>query len=148
MSSKMLKAAPDHHDAEIVMKLYDLRREAVMRASRAAINSDFWPKRFDDIVAVTAAGHALNAPFRQVTGYWEMAYGMVKHGILNADFMLESGTEGLYVFARVKPYLAQVRELMGPRAFMNAEWIATNSEFAASYVAHLEPRIAKMTAAK
>ena len=148
MTSKMLKAAPDHHDAEIVIQLYDLRREPVMRASRHAINQDFWPKTFDDLVAVTKHDHPLNAPFRQVNTYWEMAYGMVKHGVLHGDFMLESSSEGLYVFARVKPFLAQLRELTGARAFMNSEWVAGHSEFAREYMARLEPRIAKMVAAK
>jgi hypothetical protein len=40
----MSKTAPDHHDAELVLKVYDLRREPVMRESRDAINRDFWPR--------------------------------------------------------------------------------------------------------
>jgi len=44
----MAKDHPDHHDAEIVMRLYDLRRENVMRESREAINTQFWPRSFEE----------------------------------------------------------------------------------------------------
>ena len=144
----MLKAAPDHHDAEIVLSLYDLRRETMLRASREALNKDFWPKSWDDVLAVTKADHPLNLPYRQVTGYWEMAYGMVKHGVLHGDFMLESNGEGLFIFARVKPYLAQLREVQGPRAFANCEWVAEHSEGARAHMARLDARIAAMTKAR
>ena len=42
----MSKTTPDHHDAELVLKVYDLRREATTRQSRAAINGQFWPKSY------------------------------------------------------------------------------------------------------
>jgi hypothetical protein len=63
----MSKDKPDHHDAELVLKLYDLRREPVMRASRDAMLGKFWPKSYEDFVAVTKFDHPLNAAFRQVS---------------------------------------------------------------------------------
>lgn len=122
----MLKEAPDHHDADLVLKLYDLRREAVMRESRNAINAKFWPRTADEAVAITGHDHPLNVAFRQVAGYWEMAYGMARHGIVNPDFLVENNGEGLFLFARVEPYLAPVRQASSPRAFRNAEWVAGN----------------------
>ena len=56
-----------------------------------------------------------------------MAYGMAKHGVIHPEFKLESNSEGLYLFARVEPYLAEFRKT-NPRAFINAEWIATETE--------------------
>ena len=79
-----------------------------MRESRNAINRDFWPKSFADVLAVTKADHPLNAPWRQTTTYWEMVYGTVKHGIVNADYFMESNGEGLFLFARVAPYLEEL----------------------------------------
>ncbi|MEP7346542.1 MAG: hypothetical protein ABI877_14825 [Gemmatimonadaceae bacterium] len=122
-----LKDFPDHHDAELVMKLYDLRREAIMRESRSAVNGKFWPKNAEEATAVTKSDSPLHAAFRQVSTYWEMAYGMAKHGVLHTEFMLESNGEGIYLFARVEPYLADFRKL-NPRAFKNAEWITTECE--------------------
>jgi hypothetical protein len=121
----VLREAPDHHDADLVIKLYDLRREAVMRESRNAINAKFWPRSAEEAVAVTAPDHPLNVAFRQITGYWEMVYGMARHGIIPADFLVENNGEGLFLFARVEPYLAALRQATSPRAFRNAEWAAT-----------------------
>lgn len=139
-----LKEHPDHHDAEIVLRVYELRREAVMRESRHAINSKFWPRSFEDVQAVMKLDHPLNAAFRQVTTYWEMVYGMAKHGVVHADFMLESNGEGLFVFARMKPYLQQYREATSPRSLMNAEWIATNSAMGKVLLETFEKRVAKV----
>lgn len=123
----MPKEYPDHHDAELVIKLYELRREPVMRESRNAINRNFWPASFEDVSAVTTnPEHPLNAPYRQMGTYWEMVYGMAKHGVVHAEFMLETNGEGLLLFARVAPWLEKIRE-SSPRAFVNAEWITKHS---------------------
>ena len=95
----MAKDHADHHDAEIVMRLYDLRREAVMRESRDAIMTQFWPRSYDEFIAVTKRDHELNRAFRQTGTFWEMAYGMVKHGVVNPAFFLESNGEGFFLYA-------------------------------------------------
>jgi len=141
-ASIALKEAPDHHDAELVMKLYDLRREPVMRESRAQINRDFWPKSADDVLAVVKSDHPLNAALRQTSTYWEMAYGMVKHGILHAEYMLESNGEGLLLFARMEPYLAEYRKARGPSAFANAEWVTTHTDVGRQILEMFRARVA------
>jgi hypothetical protein len=120
----MSKTQPDANDAQLVFRVYELRRETVMRDSRNAVNTQFWPKAFEDLVAVQQATHPLNAPFRQVGTYWEMVYGIVKHGIVHPDYFLESNGEGLYVFAKVAPFLERFRAEMSPTAFRNAEWVS------------------------
>jgi hypothetical protein len=122
----VLKEAPDHHDADLVLKLYDLRREAVMRESRNAINAKFWPRSAEEAVAITATDHPLNTAFRQTSAYWEMVYGMARHGIIHPDFLVENNGEGLFLFARIEPYLAAIRQAGSPRSFRNAEWVATH----------------------
>jgi hypothetical protein len=122
----VLKEAPDHHDADLVLKLYDLRRESVMRESRNAINAKFWPRSAEEAVAVTASDHPLNTAFRQTSAYWEMVYSMARHGIIHPDFLVENNGEGLFLFARVEPYLAALRQAASPRWFRNAEWVATH----------------------
>jgi hypothetical protein len=144
----MSKDAPDHHDAEIVMRLYDLRREPVMRESREAINAGFWPRTYDDVIAVTKADHGLNRPFRQVGTFWEMAYGMVKHGIVNPGYFLESNGEGFFLFAKVHPYLEEYRRDVNALAFRNAEWVATQCEPGRAVFANIQARVAKVAAAR
>jgi hypothetical protein len=131
----------DHHDAEIVLKLYELRREPVMRDARHAINSKFFPRSIEEVVAVTKTDHPLNAAFRQTSSYWEMAYALARHGVVQPEFMLESCGEGLYLFAKVRPFLAALRESYNPDIFRNAEWIAESCDLARSKVAFFTKRI-------
>ena len=126
----MTKHAPDHHDADLVLKLYDLRRETVMRESRDAINAEYWPKNADEALAVLASDHPLNRAYRQVSTYWEMVYGMAKNGIVNTDYLLENTGEGMFLYAKVEPYLDAMRAASHPRIFQNAEWAANSGDFA------------------
>ena len=144
----MPKDKPDHHDAELVLRLYDLRREAVMRDSRNAINGKFWPKTYEDVLAITKPDSPMNAAFRQVSSYWEMVYGMAKHGIVHADYLCENNGEGLLLFARMEPYLAALRAATNPRALQNAEWIANSSDTGKAVMATFRARIQKRLAAK
>ena len=144
----MPKDYPDHHDAELVLKLYELRREPVMRESRTAINRNFWPKTFADIQAVMQPEHPLNAPYRQTATYWEMVYGMARHGIIHADFLLENNGEGLFLYAKTMPYLKELRQLGGPRVFQNADWVATHSDVGRQVLEMFRTRVEKALATK
>lgn len=136
-----LKDFPDHHDADLALKLYDLRREAVMRESRAAIVSRFLPASWEDVLAVTAPDHPLNAAFRQVATYWEMVYAMARHGVMHGEFMMESSGEGLLLFTRIEPWLEQYRAHVGnPLAFRNAEWVSKETELGRLIAARFRKR--------
>jgi hypothetical protein len=145
----MNNQAPDHHDAELILKIYDLRREAVMRESRDTINGQFWPRNADEAIAITNPEHPMNRAWRQTTTYWEMVYNIARHGIVNPEFLLESNGEGLLVFAKVEPYIAQLRETVGnPRALRNAEWMAKETELGRTLLAMFKARVQKKLAGK
>lgn len=144
----MSKQSPDHHDAELILKVYDLRREAVMRESRDAINRDFWPRSEAEALAILQPDHPLNRAWRQTTTYWEMVYGLAKHGVVHTDFLLESNGEGLLLFARVEPYLAAIRAQTSPRALQNAEWIAGSGDLGRAIMATFRARVQKKLGAR
>ena len=144
----MAKERPDHHDAELALRVYDMRREAVMRESRSAINQKFWPKTYDDVVALTKGDNPLNAAYRQVASFWEMVYGFARHGIVHPDFWLESNGEGLFVFAKVAPYLDRIRAEISPVAFRHAEWISRESAEGRRLFAMFSDRVTKALASK
>jgi hypothetical protein len=121
----MSKDHPDHHDAELVLRVYELRRDPVMRDSRRALLYEFWPQDADEAVALVRSDHPLNAAYRQVTTYWEMVYGMVRHGIVHAEYFLETNAEGMFVFAKLAPHLERLRAEHTPLVLRNAEWVAT-----------------------
>lgn len=143
----MLKQTPDHHDAELLIQVYDLRREAVMRESRRAILRDFWPKTWDDVQAVLKGEHPLNAAYRQVGTYWEMVYSFARHGIVHPAFWIENNGEGLFLLAKVEPYLSQLREASGAQTLRNAEWVARECPDGRAVYERIQARVAKMAAA-
>jgi hypothetical protein len=142
------KDYPDHHDATIIMQLYDMRREGVMREARAAVASRFRPTNTDEAIAVLKQEHPLNGAMRQVVSYWEMVYGMMKWGILHVDFALESNGEGLVLFAKMEPYLAEVRAQKTGVQFNNAEWVALHTDAGKKLMERLRPRFAPAVATR
>ena len=144
----MSREHPDHHDADLVLRVYEMRREAVMRESREAILRDFWPASFEDVLAVTKTDHPLNRAWRQVGTYWEMVYGMVRHGIVHPDYFLESNAEGFFLFARVQPHLERYRAEVNPNAFRNAEWVATQCPAGQKLYEVIQARVRKLAEAR
>lgn len=137
---------PDHRDATLVLRLYDLRREPVMRESRAKIVA-WLPKSYEEFLAATQPTDPMNQAFRQVSTYWEMAYGFARHGIVNADLLAENGVEGLLLFTKVEPYLERFRADVSPTAFQNASWLVASSKVAAQRQVLLKKRISAAIAA-
>lgn len=97
-------------DAEIILKLYELRREAVMRQARAWMIGEFWPRTIEDYLAVAEdPTHPHNAHLRQVISYWEMAAALVLHGAVSAELFVDCSGEGLFILAKFAPILEEIR---------------------------------------
>jgi len=96
-------------DAEIILKLYDLRREEKMRKARHWFQTKFKATNVDEFQKQTATGEA-NAYFRNVINYWEMASMFVSRGILNEEMFFETCGEMLSVWEKVRPFLEDVRK--------------------------------------
>ena len=102
-------------DAQLILQLYDLRREAEMRKARNFIGS-FSPKSFEDVMKVVGAfGNQENAWFRQVYSYWEMAASLVLRGAVNDTLFNDNSGEMYFVFAKIKPFLKQLRETLNSK---------------------------------
>lgn len=119
-------------DAELILKLYDLRREAEMRKARNWWLTGFWPENVDEFTKVgMALGTQENNWMRQVAGYWEMAASLVLHGALNEDLFLEGSFSGemFFIYAKVNPFLAELREkFQNPNMMGNIEKVINRSE--------------------
>ena len=144
----MKDGRPDHHDAELMLRVYELRREPVMREARNAINGQFWPRTADDVMAVTKPDHPLNAAWRQTTSYWEMVYSFARHGLVAPDFWVESNGEGLFLFAKVLPHLTRLRSDISPTLLRNTEWVVTQTEEGKRLVGYFGDRVSKVLAAR
>jgi len=114
----MSDSQPSHHDADIILKLYDLRREQVMREARAFVVT-FAPKSLDDMLKLANAfGTKEQAYLRQVAGYWEMAASLVNRGALNRELALDNYQEMFFVYAKVAPFIQEYRQKMGTPNFL------------------------------
>ena|SRR5271166_119595 len=97
-------------DAEIILRLYELRTEAVIRQARAWVTGEFWPATAEEFLAVAenpADPH--NAWLRQVLSYWEMAAAMVLHGAVSAELFVDCNGEGFFLLAKFTPILDGIR---------------------------------------
>lgn len=98
-------------DAEIILKLYKLRTETVMRQARAWVTGEFWPKTAEEYFAVSENPADPHNPWlRQVLTYWDMAAAMVLHGAVSAELFVDCNAEGFFLLAKFAPILDAVRE--------------------------------------
>jgi hypothetical protein len=98
-------------DAEIILRLYELRTESEMRKARAWVTGEFWPATAEEFLAVAinpADPH--NAWLRQVLSYWEMAAAMVLHGAVSAELFVDCNGEGFFLLAKFSHILDGIRE--------------------------------------
>lgn len=113
-----------YDDANLILRLYEIRREDKMRAAREWFVSRFHPKSIEEMNALAAPGSAEHAHIRQVTSYFEMVASFVTAGILNQELYFQSGGELLLCYIRVKPVMAALRELyMNPDTYKNLETV-------------------------
>jgi len=139
-------------DAELILKLYDLRREAEMRKARNWWLTTFWPENVDDFAKIgMALGSQENNWMRQVGGYWEMAASLVLHGALNEDLFLEGSFSGemFFIYAKVHPFLADLREkFQNPNMMGNIEKVINRSEKGRNTLKAVEGRVAMLRQAR
>jgi hypothetical protein len=139
---------PTATDAQLIMQIYDLRREAEMRKARNWWSNQFWPKNADDFMKIAInPGSQENNWLRQVSGYWSMAASFVLHGALNADLFLQPAVSGemFIIFAKVHPFLKELREKAGdPQMFANIENVINGSKFGRERLKFMLKRVEMM----
>ena len=104
-----------HDDAELILKLYDLRRETVMREARNWMFT-FNPTSVQDVIEVLMGEHS--GHYRMVISYWEMAAAMVNKGAIDEELFNETNGEHIFVYAKIEPVLEGIRELFGTPDFL------------------------------
>jgi len=98
-------------DGELILKLYELRTETVMRQARRWITVEFWPATATEFFAIqNDFGSEKNCWLRQVVTYWEMAASLVLHGALSADLFVDCNTEPFAILAKLSHILPEIHE--------------------------------------
>jgi hypothetical protein len=104
-----------HHDAELILKLYDLRREKTMREARQwfiTFNPQ-GPQDFMDVLTGDKSGW-----YRMVISYWDMACSLVNNGAIDAEMFNDANGEHIFVYAKMEPFIPMLREQFGVPQFL------------------------------
>ena len=116
-----------YESADLILKLYDLRREELMRKAREWYMKEFHPQCAEDVVSVLRGNHS--AYFRMVTSYWEMAASFVNNGAIDWKMFMEANPgEPVNVFVKIYPCLVELRSMFASKyddsqAFQNLEQV-------------------------
>jgi len=124
-----------YDDANLILRLYELRREEKMRVARDWFTKNYRAKSMEEAMQVIPMGSEPNAYFRMVVSYWEMAGSFVTSGVLNQELFFESNGELLFVWERIKPILSEFRAMMkNPEAWKNLEKVGN------AYIEHMKSK--------
>jgi hypothetical protein len=120
-------AQATYDDVNLILKLYEMRREEKMRASRAWFFANCKPKTMADLQQIAPPGSGENAAFRQVASYWDMAASFVTSGVLNDVLLFQNNRELLFVWLRVQPIIADLRAAFkDPNYMKNLETVGNS----------------------
>jgi hypothetical protein len=144
------KATAD--DAQLILRLYDLRREAEMRKARYWWLTAFWPESADDVLAVMRAlGTQENNWYRQVLGYWGIATSLALNGAVSETLFLEPSFCGemFIIFCKMKPFVKELREKVGsPLLLKNIETMVLRTKASREWLKYMEKNVVLMREAR
>jgi hypothetical protein len=122
--------------AQLILKLFEMRREPVLREARTWFLREFHPDTIDDVKAALASAN--NPRMRMVVGYWDMACSLVTHGAIDRQMFLDANGEIFATFSKIHPLLEQIRQISPLPGY------ARHIEEVVMSVPAVEPRLAAM----
>lgn len=134
-------------DAELIIKLYDLRRDETMRKARNFMFMEFFPQSADDVKALFANPELAqqNAYFRQATSYWDMVAAMVNHGAIDKDLFFDTNGEFFAIWAKIGDLVPELRGFFGPQYMVNLEKLIATHPNGAQRVELMKARFKAIT---
>lgn len=124
-----MREQADHYDADLLLRLYDLRREERLRQARDWFIREFRAESMEDLYKRFPFGSSENDSYRMVLGYWEMAASIVNRGLINEELFFENSGELWTVWAKIKHLMPASRTMWkNPHLFQNLENLATKYE--------------------
>ena len=131
-----------HDDANLLLRLYEIRREETMRIARDWYQRNFRPKSMKEMGEMAAPGSTENAYMRQVVSYYEMVGSFINSGLLSKELFFQSGAELLMTYLRIRPILDEVRSTwVNPQAFANLA--SVGEEYLEDNIPHIEMVLSK-----
>jgi hypothetical protein len=135
--------------ADLILRLYELRRESVMRKARSYIGGEFLPASADELVEIVTAGNKRSSFVLQVYGYWDMVAAFVQNGALTPALVYDTCQEMYFQYAKIQPYLAEFRQKMNlPEWMINIERLIEGSDSGRERIATMRKNLAAIAEAR
>lgn len=132
-----------HDEANLILKLYELRREPTMRAAREWFIG-FNPQTVADVNNAMFSENG--AHLRMVTSYWDMAAALVNHGAIGHDIFNDTNGEHLLVFSKMEAVLPELRAAWGPDVMAHLEKLIDKTSGGRDRVARMKEMMKMMGA--
>lgn len=118
-----------HEQANLMLTLYDLRREPRLRQAREWFGGQFQAATPEEMISKYPPGSAENLHIRMTLGYWDMAASIVNRGLIDDEFFFETNGEVWAVWDRIRPVVPAWRAwLKNPTVFANLEALGKRFE--------------------
>jgi hypothetical protein len=135
--------------AELILKLYDLRRESIMREARSYIGGEFLPTSAEELVNIVTSGTRHGAFILQVYGYWDMVAAFVHNGALTPRLVYDTRQEMYFQYAKIQPYLTEFRQKMNlPEWMISIEQLIEGSDSGRARLATMQENLVAVAAAR
>lgn len=133
-----------HDDADLILKLYDLRRETVLRDARNWLFT-FNPTSVQDVIDTLISEHS--GHFRMVVSYWDMACALVNNGAIDEELFNETNGEHIFVYMKIEPVIQEIRTLFdNPDFCKNLETVVMRIPDIEKRLPAMRERMAKFAA--
>ncbi|MBZ5698027.1 MAG: hypothetical protein LAN18_05715 [Acidobacteriia bacterium] len=130
-----MEAKPTHEQAQLHLKVYEMRRESRLREARDWFFKNYFADSLEDAMRIAAPGTEAGTFVMMVFGYWEQACALLNYGLLHEDLFFETSGEFFGVWERVKPFIKQGRE-----RFVDKHFLAHLEKAATRYETWMETR--------
>jgi len=115
-------------DVALILKLFELRRDDLLRRARRWFFTEFNPQGAGEIAQLLVAGHDQSAYFRMITSYWDMAASFVNNGGIDEKMFLDANGEHVAVFCKLEPFIEELRAtIRRPDYLRHLETLANKS---------------------
>ena len=131
-----------YEDADLILKLYELRREETMRKARSFMAA-FNPQSIEDIMELARGEN--NAYFRMVMSYWDMAASLVNNGAIDEQMFNDANGEHFFYYAKFEPFMEELRAKFGPQMWTHLEQLVMRAPNAKERLARMREMQKRMT---
>ena len=134
-----------YEDANLILKLYELRREEVMRKARDWYIGQFNPASFQEITEIMMTDKS--PYYRMVTTYWDMACSFVNNGAIDPQMFADANAEHMAIYLKLEPFLPELRRVFDmPTYLQNLERCVKSGPNAEEHMTKMRERFAKFKA--